>query len=75
MERNNSVKVERSNGEIVMYSIIGGYILLSFAPTLIPIAICYTGLCVSLCGIYDVLKNSNMETDFDIDKYLKGECK
>ena len=75
MNKNSEVKIERNNGEVIIYSVVGGYILLSFAPALIPTAICYAGLCISLCGIYDVLKNSNIASDFDIDNYLKGVCK
>lgn len=65
-------KNESNNSEKVIYSALGGFVILKLAPFYIPYVICFGGLMISLYGILDVINKSDNRSEFDIKKYIEN---
>lgn len=65
-------KEDHSNFEKTVYSVLGGFIILSLAPTYIPYCLCFGGLMVSLYGIVDVVNKSDACKSFDVKSHIEN---
>lgn len=63
---------EHSKTEKVIYTTLGGFIILKLAPIYIPYCMCFGGLMVSLYGILDVINKSDSRDAFDIKKHIEN---
>lgn len=66
---------EHGGLEKIIYSALGGFVILKLAPMYIPYVICYGGLMVSLYGILDVINKSSKRHDFDLNEYIENANK
>lgn len=72
MNKNNE---SHSSSEKVIYSALGGGIILSMAPQWMPICIFGGGLLISIYGILDVINKSDARSQFDLQKYIENSNK
>lgn len=68
-------KEDHSIFEKTIYSVIGGFIILSMAPGYIPYCLCFGGLMVSAYGIIDIINKSDAVSQFDIKSYIENANK
>lgn len=61
---------ETNNVEKTVYSTVGGFVILTLAPSFIPYCLCFGGLLISLYGIVDVINKSDAVSSFDIKGYI-----
>lgn len=66
------MKKETSNTEKVIYTTLGGFVVLTLAPIYIPYCLCFGGLMVSLYGILNTVNKSDVRSEFDLKKYIEN---
>ena len=61
-----------SKSEKVIYTALGGGLILTFVPAYIPYVVCFSGLLISLYGTMDTIANSVGRNKFNIKEYIEN---
>lgn len=71
----NKKNESHGSSEKVIYSTLGGGIILAMCPQWIPACIFGGGLLISVYGILDIINKSDARSQFDLRQYIENSNK